>query len=280
MALSFIQKYTRIAVIFELVGSLISSSRLSVEDRFCQLGEAILKAKSNYRYAHLCFLLGCCDLNYVAKKIETLSEHADVKCLSAYYLIKTNDITRVQKLGQDALAGKKRNSAAIYYLSLFRHYFLEKEEIDNAIQCMEPILPKQKYCKFVQAFAMEYPDYAFNSKHSWAFAEATAEMILVNGLIDKSSSREEQIFNDALQREKKENLMQILIGVMHVLKECKSELYVNILKVTKSKIKSNLDDWLKEGNSDLVLGLVRIPDITNLLKDVLEYKQLVKYTLR
>lgn len=260
----------RIAVILASVGS---TSNPQNEDKFYEIGLNIIKWQSDFNYAHLCFVLGSCDLNYVAKKILTLSSHIDCKRLAANYLIQTNDLSILETLGKEAVQCREVLSAHVFYLALTKHHF-NNYDWDNVIRTLAKILPAGKLWKAVQALVLDIPEVNLN-------CEAVAEFTINKILKDWDNTRQsafKAIINAVLGIKSSMSAdvsvlsIHALCGALHILYG-DEEQYSKSKNEISQRIKCNLDLKLAEGDINFLLALARIPDIYTIFKDILQQKQ-------
>lgn len=260
----------RMAVIFACAGSSFNPQQ---DDYFYELGLNIIKWRSDFNYAHLCFLLGSCDINYVAKKILTLSSHIECKRLAAYYLIKTNDLSKLESLGKEAVERGEVYAAHIFYLALMNHHY-DNYDMDNVIRTLAKVLPTNKLWKAVQALVVDIPELNLN-------CEAVAEFTVIKILKEWENSKQSKlatVLNILLGRKTSVSTsvsvlsIHALCGALHILygdEEQYSKFKDDILQ----RIKCNLDTKIAEGDTIFLVALARIPGISALFKDILQQKQ-------
>lgn len=251
LALKVSSTCPRLAVILACAGLRLEPEK---EDKFYEIGLNIIKSQNGFHYAHLCFLLGSCDLNFVADKILTLSSHIECQRLAARYMItnKTNGLKNLEARGKKAVDEKKLDMASIFYLALIKHHF-SKEDGDSVIRTLAKILPPNKLWKAVQAIVADIPELALNS-------EAVAEITIARILKDLGKA----------QHTSMESILA-LCGALHILYGDK-ELYDKTSETILQRIESMINNLL-EGGAEFIVVLARIPGILPVIKNVLERKR-------
>lgn len=245
------------------------------EDKFYEIGLNIIKSQSGFNYAHLCFLLGSCDLNFVANKILTLSSHIECQRLAANYMItsKNDGLDKLETLGKKAAGEREIHTASIFYLALIKHHF-NNEDADNVIRTLANILPLNKLWRALQALVADIPELALNS-------EAVAEITIVKILKDWGSTQASlmesilgAILGLRLPASTTVSVQTILTlcGALHNLYG-DEERYDKASEAVLQRIKSCLDAKLLEGDAEFIVALARIPGILPVIKDILEHKQ-------
>lgn len=238
----------------------------SEDDGYFHLGKKLLESgkKEALQYAHLAFVLGSCDLKFVAETLMSSCESVNGKHLAAQYLLRSGQLEKMEQLGEQLAEENKRDKALIFLFPLIKQH-LVRNDYEEVIRLLRIWLPPNKLWNCIQSMVTENPQLALDS-------EQVARVTLTKIIIALSTPAE------VLNMTKPDSetgitplttAVSAIPGALHVFQDMTEDKKNAVYECFSSV----LGKALYTNDIGAVTAFTRIPDILPVVQKILEVTQ-------